>query len=504
MQHLRNWPLFVGLAWFAVSVQARDRSGPLLELAREEFGQLLPPSAEKLFKAIANGEVADYGDGDPAEADAWWSEDRVVKAEWIRWLCTDSEASKHAQEHAGVGIRGAILEGALRLDDASLRFPLVIRESRVLDKMTLVRARLRRLSLIGSHIRGLDASGAELGGIVSLRNGFRSEGEVRLVSAKIGGSLACIGGEFINPGGYSLDASGVEVGGSVLLREGFRSEGEVQLISAKIGGNLECTAGVFINPDGDSINADQVRVDGSVFLRHFQSEGRIDLTDGTVGSWFEFRSVKNPRQVVLDLESAHVGTLFDEARSWPPIILLDGFTYDHLSRRSPLTSDERLDWLTRADTPFTPQPYEQLARMLTAMGHEAEARTILIAKEKARLQVSSPLTRWARRVLLGWTIAYGHRPWQVLFCVIPIVVCGWFRFRHGRRQGWFIDTSEDLPEFDAFMYSVDTFFPITNFGQANGRVIKHRGLQVYLWIHTVAGWVLTSLLVAGLAGLVKG
>ena len=69
-----------------------DNASKMLALAREKFGDLTEAD-EKLFKAVATGEIADYSsdnkeEDDPAGADKW-GEKRVIKADRITWLCTD-------------------------------------------------------------------------------------------------------------------------------------------------------------------------------------------------------------------------------------------------------------------------------------------------------------------------------------------------------------------------------------------------------------------------------
>ena len=58
------------------------------------------------------------------------------------------------------------------------------------------------------------------------------------------------------------------------------------------------------------------------------------------------------------------------------------------------------------------------------------------------------------------------------------------------------------------MYSIDVFLPIVDFYQEGawrpdtaafwGQLVRY-----YLWLHITLGWVLTTLWVAGLSGLVK-
>ena len=53
------------------------------------------------------------------------------------------------------------------------------------------------------------------------------------------------------------------------------------------------------------------------------------------------------------------------------------------------------------------------------------------------------------------------------------------------------------------MYSLDAFVPLIDFHQAKLWLPKPGWLRGYLWLHTSAGWTLTTLLVAGLTGLVR-
>ena len=64
--------------------------------------------------------------------------------------------------------------------------------------------------------------------------------------------------------------------GSVFLRDGFKAEGQVRLLGATIGGNLDCGKGQFTKAEGNALHADGVRVEGSVFLRDcFKAEGQV-------------------------------------------------------------------------------------------------------------------------------------------------------------------------------------------------------------------------------------
>ena len=169
----------------------------------------------------------------------------------------------------------------------------------------------------GSGI-ALIADGMNVTGSVFLRNGFVAEGEVRLPGAHIGGQLDCTDGTFKNPphkdildSGRALAADGLEAGADVHLGGTFRSEGEVRLGGAHIGGHLMCDGGTFLNPaqndlieSGNALSAVGAEVGGSIFLTNgFRAEGTVCLRDARVrgavscdGATIEARQVGGLRQ----------------------------------------------------------------------------------------------------------------------------------------------------------------------------------------------------------------
>ncbi len=96
-----------------------------------------------------------------------------------------------------------------------------------------------RKELSGSGT-ALNADGISVNGNLFLSAGFRAEGEVRLLNGQIGGSFECAGGTFINPSGTALGAGAITVKGNVMLYDAFRAEGSVDLTVSRIGGDLVC------------------------------------------------------------------------------------------------------------------------------------------------------------------------------------------------------------------------------------------------------------------------
>ena len=385
--------------------------------------------------------------------------------------------------------------------------------------------------------RALFADGINVKGNVFLRNGFKAEGEVRFPGATIGGNLDCIKGEFINPDGDALSADGINVQGAVLLRDSFKAQGAVRLLGATIGGDLDCSrnpkeetkGGEFINPDGRAINADRINVKGSVSLRYgFKAEGKISLENAIINNSFVYTDVESPEKAILSLRSARIGTLWDEERSWPKKgnLYLHGLVYDNLDDESPKDVKSRIEWLRlNGGKEFSPQPYEQLAEVLKRSGNEDDAKEVLIAKnkDKARLtQLTWSELLWYR--VFGPMIGFGYRPWRAFWIGIVVVLLGWLFFWAGYRAEVMTPAKEGADAsggFCALMYSLDVFVPLVDLRQASycmpnanltGEVsisdklkltVSGKYLRYYLWFEVIAGWILTTLLVVGLTGLVR-
>ena len=207
-------------------MKSRDQDTRLLELAREEFGELTP-AEEDLFLKTATGKVADRsakveGDSDPAKAEEWGPE-RVLKADRIVWLCTNPGAVELVT-HRGIWVKGARVDGQLELRCADISFPLCLEKSALPQRLNLQDARIRALYLPGTHTGPISADGLEVEGNVFFREGSRAEGEVRLLGTSIGGDLDCSGGQFINKGGEAINADGLKVEGHVFLSSPWQKQ----------------------------------------------------------------------------------------------------------------------------------------------------------------------------------------------------------------------------------------------------------------------------------------
>jgi hypothetical protein len=220
------------------------------------------------------------------------------------------------------------------------------------------------------------------------------------------------------------------------------------------------------------------------------------------------------------------------------------FTYDRIYEDSPVTAKERIQWLDlQPSDKFLPQPYEQLASVLRNMGHEREARKVMIEKNRHHATFTKPFSQeWWWYNVFGWLIDYGYAPSKAFLISLGMILLGCVPFHLGYKRDLIspakedgyqkgvagkkvvLDNgrhpfSEDYPKFNAFIYSLESFTPLLKLDQSsNWAPNANRGarihlwrfnfrtgslLRTYLWFHIMAGWVLTSLWVGGLTGLVK-
>lgn len=480
---------------------ASDNASKLLDLATKKFPSLTFTKAEKnLFQAVVNGETADCSDrleknNDPNMAKDWDEDTRVIRAKCLYWLITDREASAMVT-HKGIRVKGARIDGQVNLAYARISFPLHFEKSAFPGGINLRHAEIRQLFLIGTHTGPINGDGAKIEGDVFLRNGFKAEGGVRLLGASIGGDLDCEKGEFINKGAKALYADSIDVKGNVFLRNGFHAD------------------------------------------------GKVDLFGATIDKYFVWKNVNSPEEITLDLRSVRIGTLYDDAKSWPNSnkLFLHGLVYNEIDDDAPRDAERRIGWLRRQPG-FQPQPYEQLAAVLRKSGQDDDAKKILIAKNEDRAQLTK-LT-WSEKCwyrVLGPMIGYGYRPLNALWGVVALVGLGWVLFGIGywgglvtpQNQSAYVkrsvstvdgdaevrELSDVYPRFNFLVYSVDVFVPLIDLHQAKywlpnasrgAKVLNIKGfalhtgglLRLYLWVHITMGWAITMLLVAGLTGLIR-
>jgi len=280
----------------------------------------LSEAENRLLRAAPEGDTAMCGPNffdkdpanDPAKAEGWGRR-REIRADLIRWLCADQDASKKVDTR-GVRAYGAKIVGKLDLSFATVPFPLRLARCRLMEDCNLERIKIPVLYLDGSLTRSVDANGADVNGHIFLDHGFSANGEVDLSGARIGGFLACESGTFKNPSGVALNVDSAQVKGSVFLRDGFSAEGEVKLIGVEIGEGLDCSGGRFKNPNRTALTMVSAEVKGHAFLKDgFSAEGVVNLEHAHIGRNLHCGNgnFKNSNGIALNADGVQVrGSVF--------------------------------------------------------------------------------------------------------------------------------------------------------------------------------------------------
>ncbi|MFJ4717148.1 oxidoreductase [Streptomyces sp. NPDC088785] len=418
-----------------------------------------------------------------------------------------------------VRIERARITGPLALDGTEIKALVRFEECEFEGPVGLEAASVPALTITRSRLPGLRAPTARFGGRVDLR-GTTIDGALDLVHAHIGGGLRLDGARLVRPGGVALEAGGLVMRGGVFCEGGFVSEGLVGFPGAQLPGGLWMRGALItvgepdrIAFDGDNLTASTLRLsqgfraDGRVRLRGARIEDLLtfngaellgpDRTLMCVGARAEaldLRFAVAPRGRV-NLRNAHFTRIQDAPRTWPPSLGLDGLTYDWLETTAPRRRDDvanRLAWLRR-DEGYCPQPYEQLGLNYRRLGHDDEARRVLLHRQRRRRATLGAASRlWG--YLLDATVGYGYRPWLagLWLALLTAVGCGVFATHRPvpNKPG-------EGPPFHALVYTLDLLVPIGGFGQRDAWHWDGTGPQTLAYALVVVGWVLTTAVVAG-------
>jgi uncharacterized protein YjbI with pentapeptide repeats len=327
-------------------------------------------------------------------------EDLLTRAPW-----------REAVPFAGVEIKGARIAGNVNLEDAKLIRPIKIANSRIEGEIDLRHARTDSLIRLNRSLMNgeFSADGMHSESSLFLRDSTVFKSDVRLVGAKIDGTVTLTGASFEG----TLNADKLQVGESLLMRSddtNMASFKDVDLSGAKIAGQIDMIGAFF----GGTLDAESLQVGKDLLMRLVYCAQETNLSFAHVGGNLDLRGAslagldlssasivrdfrlggshtptgwkgKNGEPKALNLSNAHIGNLADAKYAWPDQghLHLNGFRFDHLGgfagETEPEMRDRGMGWWdnwARLDPDYSPAPYAQLAAALTNAGDRDAADEI--------------------------------------------------------------------------------------------------------------------------------
>src|SRR5215813_5140904 len=250
----------------------------------------------ELLAAAGAGRALVCGDG---------STPRCLDAGLLRRCCYEL---RDQIDPRGIWLRHAAITGPVDLSGLEVKFPLrfdgchfdvpLLAEGARLSGLVLTGCALPGLQANGVRIqRDLDLSRTHVTGALRTSASTSKHSAIWLCESEIGGRLLCVDTVIDGRGERSIQADRLHVTGNVRLLHQFTARGEVRLIGARIGGSLDLT-GARIESFGTGLALDlgEAVIEASVFLiddptgRRPHIRGRIDMGQARVGGQFLIRN----------------------------------------------------------------------------------------------------------------------------------------------------------------------------------------------------------------------
>ncbi|WP_373316944.1 oxidoreductase [Streptomyces sulfonofaciens] len=502
-----------------------------------------------MWQAFRNGSVYDLRSGDAAVDDPHgghpWGPERSVRARIVAWLLLDGPPALPGRV-SSLKLFGVQIVGVLDLAGGLVLPYVELKGCRFEKEILLPEARLTTLRLLDCSIPRLEAARLHTEGDLHLAR-CRLQHGIRLTDAHIGTDLllnqAVV---YRDRRSRAIMGDGLSVGQD-LQAELMESYGELSLRGAQIGVSLSLRGSRLFHPHGRrALNAPQLTVERSLYLtpasvadpvltsgatpargtrvQRFECHGGIRLDDGRFGDAIDMEQARfvleNDQEVSLRrvqtpelrflgerpqrgrvvLSGARIVTLVDKAASWPRAggLSMGGFSYESLVPRGPFSLSLRLEWLAAATPEYNPEPYEKLAAVLRSSGEDAEARVVLLAKQRRR-RATLPLAAKLWGYAQDWTVAYGYRPGRAALWMAVLWAASAIAFSHASHPPI---KAEEHPDWNAPLFALDLLIPVINLGQ-DGYWKLHSGWQWAAAVVICLGWILATTVAAGATRLLR-
>ncbi|WP_438294344.1 oxidoreductase [Streptomyces sp. HUAS TT7] len=519
----------------------------------------LSPAELGMWQAFRNGSTYDLRTRNPVRDDPFatrpWGPERSVRARVVALLLLSGPPALPGRVSA-LKLNGVQITGTLNLSGGTITPYVELNNCRFENELLLPEAHFTTVRMVRCSIPRIEAARLTTEGDLHLPH-CRVAGGIRLTDAHIGTDLL-ISQAVVHSdrNGRSIAADGLSVAQD-LQADLIESYGELSLRAAKVGVTLSLRGSRLINPDGQrALNAPQLIVERTLYLtsaavypsgnqagttppygtnytntpvrgtliQPFECRGGLRLDDGRFGDAVDLAQSRvvmtdtqelslrriqtpelrftgqRPERGKVVLSGARVGNLVDMADSWPGPghLTMNGFAYENLIPIGTFTLAERLDWVTAATPEYAPEPYERLAAVLRGSGEDADAREVLLAKQRRRRE-TLPLAAKAWGVLQDLTVAYGYRPGRAALWMAVLWAAGTLAFSHYDPQPI---KADEHPEWNAALFALDLLIPVVNLGQ-DGYWKLTGTWQWGAALLIMLGWILATTVAAGASRLLR-
>lgn len=503
----------------------------------------LTPAERRVWDAYPSGSWVDLRTGDAGQDDpaagGRWGRERTVRAGLITELLLGAHPAKPG-EVAGLRLAGARIAGPMNLSDAAITTKLHLLNCHLPDLVSLTDATTKGMRFRGCDIHRIRAARCKVDGLFEL-DACTVRAGVRLDNAHITGQLRLAHSWLRAPSGphtatesfkedtrrpftdaekrergwdqnhWALWAGGLTVDGGAFCRD-LRSTGGLRLIGARFNSGLYLQRAVIEATGTHAVYADHLQATSVEFSAGFTAEGTVRMRGARVTGVLSFDQSKlsapdrclhlshmEVDELILrpaslrgevNLGYSRIGVLLDHPGAYPEHVRLNGLVFESL--RGDMTAADRLSWVGRDPEGYRPQPYEQLAGWYRRIGHDQEARRVLLAKQRARRSTIRLPGRLAG-YLLDVVVGYGHRPWLagVWFCLLLATGTTIFANHPPAQVGL-----DERRIFHAFPYTLDLLVPVSVFEQ-RGAWEPVGWTQWLANILIASGWILATALIAG-------
>jgi hypothetical protein len=343
----------------------------------------------------------------------------------------------------------------------------------------------------GLRIDGVRTPYLDIYGMRVRSAGIRESAISRLgVRGRIyGETLRLIGGEFgtvaisatAEPSSPSFDTDSVKISRDCHAG-GIR---EVRITDSTIGGDLT------IRDLAETLSLSNVEVKGTLSVDLGTAAREVDIR-------YDHVQVRKYEDRLADLAAVRQ-------------IELDGLHYGELTQWDDEVSNRKRWLMAQPQVPFPLSSWRQMAAQLRRRGRFEGAREILIQAETARrASLSSGTMSRAWSWIVRNTTGYGWELWRIGLCAVLLVLSGSVVAQFAWDHGILVAKSpvSSRVEFNPVVYALDLALPIIKLDHAALWVPSGRGwdgalVQIYFWLHTLAGWVVATLFVIGFTSLAR-